>query len=104
MMNETSSSSKVRTLRLAYRHQRRRLSLILGRRRLMRWRLRLQRMLLSLRQSPQEPRLGPRGSLPLQLGPETLSWALETLEDLYLLLNLLLQQTEQELSRTSTPS
>ena len=40
----------------------------------------------------------PTLSTALRLGPETLTWALETLEDLYLLLEALTLQLEQQIS------
>jgi hypothetical protein len=87
-----------------------RLSLTLGLRRLRRWKIRLLSLLKAIRQSSTETSYSPQKVLRLlhlpkvlELPQETLSWALVTLEDLYLLLLEQEKQTEQLLSTPKQP-
>jgi hypothetical protein len=88
-----------------------RLSLILGLRRLSRWKSRLLPLLKAIRQAQRATSYSPQALLALlhlprtlELQPQTLSWALVTLEDLYLL--MLEQETamEQRLLTLTQPS
>lgn len=98
-----------RTLQQAISLLRQRLSLTIGLRRLRRWKSLLQKILLALREqlalrptqtSYPAPKVAhlPQG---LFLATGTLSWALETLEDLYLLVTTLELQAEEAIQRTS---
>jgi hypothetical protein len=101
----------IQQLRQELSRRRQRLSLTIGLRRLHRWKSRLQRILLALR--PPMPLLGHQAPSPamqalrlpkeLTLALPTLLWALEMLEDLYLLLETVEIQMVEAISATSQP-
>ena len=98
---KSSETSWAQLLKEELQRQRQLRSLTRGLRRSLRWKTLLQPILLSLRQRLQEPqKASPLPLMPesLQLGRETLTWALETLEDLYLLVQTLELQMEQQIS------
>lgn len=74
------------------------LLLTLGLRRLAHWKRKLQQLLLLLRKGLQGTKAIQLPLLPVSLERTTVVWMVETMEDLYLLLNSVEIQTEQTLA------
>lgn len=99
------------SLMLELRRQRFRLSLMIGLRRLTRWQRRMLPLMQALRTDlepgpqPPELRILQELHLPTELyfQHSTLTWALQTTEDSYLLTQMLQAEMQEALRRTSKP-